>query len=253
MIAILIALAMETIAAIVPLDLPAGRAIATAGGYREVLRDPTFRRYLPLGFLNYGGLVAVQALWAGPWLTQVCGLPAAQAALGLFSINLTMLVTYMLWGVLSPHLYRRGLSTDQLMARGLPLSLLLLVSALLLGSRATAWVWAAFCASTTFVSLTQLSIGQAVGAELVGRAISAFNLVIFFGVFAVQWGIGLLIDLLQGLGGVSCRPFRVHSPPLPSAAPRRTCGFCGFGMNLPQPRATTLRANAHNSLRCLAF
>ena len=27
----------------------------------------------PLGFFSYGGLIAVQALWAGPWLTQVAG------------------------------------------------------------------------------------------------------------------------------------------------------------------------------------
>jgi hypothetical protein len=37
-------------------------------------------------------------------------------------------------------------------------------------------------------------VGLAFRNALTGRALSAFNLVIFCGVFAVQWGIGLLID-----------------------------------------------------------
>ena len=35
---------------------------------------------------------------------------------------------------------------------------------------------------------------------LAGRALSAFNLVIFSGVFIVQWGIGLLVDAFAVLG-----------------------------------------------------
>jgi hypothetical protein len=37
-------------------------------------------------------------------------------------------------------------------------------------------------------------------AELAGRALSAFNLVIFAGVFSVQWGVGLLIDGFRTTG-----------------------------------------------------
>jgi hypothetical protein len=37
-------------------------------------------------------------------------------------------------------------------------------------------------------------------SALTGRALSAYNLVIFAGVFAVQWGIGLLLDAFKALG-----------------------------------------------------
>ena len=37
-------------------------------------------------------------------------------------------------------------------------------------------------------------------AALAGRALSAYNLVIFAGVFVIQWGIGLLIDGFKALG-----------------------------------------------------
>jgi maltodextrin utilization protein YvdJ len=36
--------------------------------------------------------------------------------------------------------------------------------------------------------------------SLVGRALSAYNLMIFSGVFVVQWGIGLLIDAFKAAG-----------------------------------------------------
>ena len=49
-------------------------------------------------------------------------------------------------------------------------------------------------------SLAQPAVGMAFRPELAGRALSAFNLVIFCGVFAVQWGVGLLIDGFQAVG-----------------------------------------------------
>jgi hypothetical protein len=57
----------------------------------------------------------------------------------------------------------------------------------------------------TFVSVSQPAVGAAFPEAQAGRALSAFNLVIFGGVFCIQWGIGLLIDLLQahGLGEVA--------------------------------------------------
>ena len=35
---------------------------------------------------------------------------------------------------------------------------------------------------------------------LAGRALSGFNLIIFSGVFTVQWGIGLLVDAFAAIG-----------------------------------------------------
>jgi hypothetical protein len=61
-------------------------------------------------------------------------------------------------------------------------------------------VWTLFCVSGTVGTLAQPAIGMAFPSALAGRALSAFNLLIFSGVFAVQWGVGLLIDGLRKLG-----------------------------------------------------
>ena len=174
----------------------AGRAI----GYAEIGRHPLFVAMAPLGFVVYGGMIAVQSLWAGPWLTRVSQQSPGQAAQGLFVINLSMLVAFLGWGALMPRLARQGIDASRLMAWGLPLSLLVLLVNVWLGPGAGAGHWALWCVACTFVSVSQPAVGAAFPPEQAGRALSAFNLVIFSGVFCVQWGIGLLVDALQGWG-----------------------------------------------------
>lgn len=178
------------------------------GGYGAIVRHPLFLRMAPLGFFVYGGLIAVQALWAGPWLTQVGGATPEQAAQGLFVINMAMLLAFMTWGAVMPRLARHGYSAVWLMARGLPLCLGLLFLNVALGPKAGAWHWAAWCVACTFVSVSQPALAQAFAPGQAGRALSAFNLVIFGGVFALQWGMGLLIDLLLSWGWSPVEAFR---------------------------------------------
>jgi predicted MFS family arabinose efflux permease len=187
---------------------PAGRA-GPAGGYGEILRHPLFLRLAPLAVVQYGGLIAVQALWAGPWLTQVGGRTPAEAAAGLFTINLAMLLAFLGWGVVMPRLAARGVGALQVAAWGMPLALLLLAHNVWAGAGAGAWAWAAWCVSCTCISLSQPALGQAFPAAQAGRALSAYNLLIFGGVFAVQWGIGLAIDALRGAGWAEPTAFRL--------------------------------------------
>lgn len=203
--AVLVVLAIALLAWKVPAwsQAPApatGGADAADPGYAEVWRHPYFRRAAPIGFFSYGGLVAMQTLWAGPWMVRVAGYSPAQAAVGLFTINVVMLVTFWAWGMLNPRLAGWGWNTDRLIAWGLPLSFLAMGGLVVAGSDAGAWSWAFFCMASTFVSLAQPAVGMAFSPALAGRALSAYNLVIFVGVFVVQWGVGLLIDAFRALG-----------------------------------------------------
>ena len=199
-------LAMVWIASVVP-----AWAIAPAGGaapeaeasYAAVWRNPYFRRMTPIGFFSYGGLIAVQTLWAVPWMIKVAGYSSAQAATGLFWINVCMLCTFWTWGLVNPSLVRRGFSAERLIAWGLPSSFILLAIIVIAGedlSTLATPAFALFCMSCSFVSLAQPAVGMAFPQALAGRALSANNLVIFAGVFVVQWGIGLLIDAFKALG-----------------------------------------------------
>lgn len=169
-------------------------------GYGFIWRNAYFRQMLPIGFVNYGGMVAVQTLWAGPWMVKVAGYTPQAAAAGLFGINLSMLCTFWLWGVVNPHLARRGLKPERLIAWGLPWSFVVLAAIVWLGAGAGWELWALFCVTSTFVSLSQPAVALALPPEAAGRALSAYNLAIFGGVFGVQWGIGLLIEALTVFG-----------------------------------------------------
>ena len=59
------------------------------------------------------------------------------------------------------------------------------------------------------VSLSQPAVGQAFPAQLAGRALSAFNLVMFAGIFVIQWGVGLVLDLAVGAGWTLGASFRL--------------------------------------------
>ena len=205
----LLAAAMLLIAWLVPRD-PSSRPDSGADvSYLSIARHPLFAAMAPLGFFLYGGMIAVQSLWAGPWLTRVAGYSAGQAAQGLFAINASMLVAFLSWGLLLPRLARQGISARLLMAWGVPLPLLLLALNVALGAQATAVHLAAWCVACTVVSVSQPAVGAAFPAEQAGRALSAFNLVIFSGVFSVQWGIGLVVDALQSSGIGQVDAFRL--------------------------------------------
>jgi predicted MFS family arabinose efflux permease len=181
---------------------------AASTSYGAIWRHPYFRHMVPIGFVNYGGMVAVQTLWAGPWMVQVAGYTSQRAAVGLFAINLCMLLAFWFWGLINPRLAQRGVKAERLIAWGLPLSFVALAALLVLGPQAGWPLWAAFCVASTFVSLSQPAVALALPAAAAGRALSAYNLVIFAGVFVVQWGIGVLIDLLAWLGWDTVARFR---------------------------------------------
>jgi hypothetical protein len=200
-----LSVAMVGVAVLVPRDgvVPAPAApsqAASEGGYRQVFRHPAFLRVAPLGFFAYGGLIAMQSLWIGPWLTQVGDRSAVQAAQGLFLVNLSMLVAFLCWGLVMPRLIRIGWAGERLIAHVWPLGVLVLAAIVWQAQQASAWMWALWCVCTSVVSLSQPAVAQVFPAALAGRALSAFNLVIFSGVFALQWGTGLAIDALLAAG-----------------------------------------------------
>ena len=197
----LVLVAIAVIALVVPTwTTDAAAKTDTPDGYAEVWKNRYFQKMSPLAFFNYGGLVAVQTLWAGPWMVKVAGYTPLEAATGLFYLNAVMLLTFWGWGLVNPRLARAGWHTDRLITWGVPVSLLAL-AANIAGGAATGWLgWTAFCVASTVISLSQPAVGMAFKPALAGRALSAFNLVIFAGVFTVQWGIGLLVDAFAALG-----------------------------------------------------
>jgi predicted MFS family arabinose efflux permease len=172
-------------------------------GYGSIFAHPYFKKMLWIGLINYGGMLSIQTLWSVPWMMHVGGYTAAQAAAGLFAINLAMLCTFWTWGWIAPKLYKNGWPVERLILWGVPLNVIFLLTLIWGSSPArlpAELLLVGFCVSSTAASLAQPAVGQAFSKEWAGRALSAYNLIIFIGVFAMQWGIGLTVDFFQSLG-----------------------------------------------------
>ena len=195
-------------------------------GYSQVWANAYFRSLVPIGFLAYGGLIALQTLWVTPWMIKVAGYSPAQAASGLFGINLTMLFTFWLWGAINPWLVKHKIHSDTLLLRGFPASFVILTIIIIAAQAANKpatgqfgnifsllqqhiWIlWALYFVTCSFTALTQPAIALAFPPQLAGRAMSAYNLTMFLGVFVLQWSLGLLIDFFKYLGYAEPRAFQ---------------------------------------------
>jgi MFS family permease len=189
------------------LEVPASKPSILAS-YAQVWRNPYFQRMTPIGFFNYGGLIAMQTLWAGPWMAKVSGYTSLEAAGGLFWINVCMLFTFLLWGLVTPKLYLKGLNANRLILALTPLNLLMQAVIVWAGPDAGALHWALFCMTGSVVSLAQPAVGAAFPASEAGKALSGYNLVLFLGVFCVQWGFGLSVDMFRNLGYAEAASFQ---------------------------------------------
>ena len=170
------------------------------GSLKEIWQNKFFKSLVPMGFFNYGGLFAVQTLWAGPWMIKVSGYTPEESANGLFIIYLSLLFSFLIWGYFIPKFSKNVSDAIKLLKFGAPLNLIVLAFIIYLGPKAGAFHWAFFAVSSVFLSLSQLAVGMAFSLSNAGKALTSFNLLLFIGAFALQWIIGVIIDLTINLG-----------------------------------------------------
>ena len=170
------------------------------GSLKEVWQNKFFKSLVPMGFFNYGGLFAIQTLWAGPWMVKVSGYTPEESANGLFIIYLSLLFSFLTWGYFVPKFSKNVSDAIRLLKFGAPLNLIVLAFIIYLGPKAGAYHWAFFAVSSVFLSLTQPAVGMAFSLSNAGKALTSFNLLLFIGAFALQWIIGVIVDLTMNLG-----------------------------------------------------
>jgi len=179
------------------------------GSLSDVWKNKFFRSTIPLGLFNYGGMIAIQTLWAGPWMVRVAGYNPLESATGLFWINTTMLIAFFVWGYILPKITKLGLETIKLMKFGLPISYLSLLVIIISGENAGAIHFTIYILTSIVLTLTQPAVALSFSTSLAGKSLTSFNLLIFLGTFIMQWGIGLIIDLSQYLGKGEIQSFQI--------------------------------------------
>ncbi len=169
-------------------------------GVRSVFANRRFWWIAPLGSFGMGSFMAVQGLWSVPWLMEVNGYDRAQAARHLLVMSVVMLGGYLLLGVFATRLSRRGVRPQHLFGMGFGLSAGALAAVLAELPGTQAW-WALYGLGATANVLAFTVLNEGFAKELAARANTALNLLMFTGSFAMQWGIGLVIDAARAALG----------------------------------------------------
>lgn len=177
-------------------------------GYGSISKNGFFLQMLPMGIFNQGGFIAFQTLWFGPWFSHVVGYSDSQVAQALFVFNLVLLSGYLFNAWAIPHLNKNGISTFKYSAVFGGIALIVMFFAVSSGNANHVlyiWLLLGIC-STSFI-LGQSLIQTRFPKEMAGRASTAYNLALFVGAFAIQLGIGWLIDLFMLDGYAKAQAF----------------------------------------------
>jgi MFS family permease len=172
--------------------------IRTLGG---IYGNRHFWRFAPQGCVTVGGFMAIQGLWAVPWLIEVNGATRSEAAHVLFLMALAMLLGFLFVATCSSALARRGIPPMLLLTAGMGLALVVEL-AILLNLAHPHWLWPLLGLSFSLGNIAYSQLTAAFPVALSGRVNTALNLVVFVGAFGLQWGIGAAVDGFASGGGM---------------------------------------------------
>jgi MFS family permease len=168
-------------------------------GLAEILASRAFWCYAPQSTLIVGGFLALQGLWAVPWLMNFSGLPRDAAAHHLLLMGSGMLVGFLAIAFGIAPLAKRGVAPLAVLQIGMGIGLVATLL-IVLGIGPSEPLW--FCFGLVF-SVGNLAYALLQGhytAALAGRVNTALNLAVFVGAFIMQWGFGAAVDALQAAG-----------------------------------------------------
>ena len=177
--------------------------VHTEGGFLTLCKHPLMIQAIPATIFIVGGFGALQTLWAGPWFTGVLGMTPDQASQTLLYLNAMILLAYVLMGSISPWLIKNGvpLLTQTVCALiWIPICFAVIV----FWQGSLSWImWLVLSLMVPAMFLLQTQIALAFPKHIAGRILTTYNLMIFVGSFAVQWGFGLLTGLFERFGYAS--------------------------------------------------
>ncbi len=164
-------------------------------GMFSVYRSGVFWRIAPIAALSQGSFLAIQTLWAGPWLRDIAGLDSRTVSFTLLAGAGGFVIGNLVIGFTAERLARRNIPPLVTAAVGMGLFILVQFLVLFEWVSAPALLWFVFGATGTAGVVVFSVLARDFPPALAGRASTAQNLLIFAAAFALQWGMGEVINL----------------------------------------------------------
>ncbi|MFB0923177.1 MAG: MFS transporter [Alphaproteobacteria bacterium] len=165
------------------------------GGLRGIFTSRAFWRIAPLSAFSQGSFLAIQTLWAGPWLRDTAGLDSRAVSFVLLAGAGGFVLGNIGAGLIADRLARRGV--PPIIVAGFGMAGFMVVQLLVLAewTDAPIFLWLVFGGFGTTGVLAFAVLARTFSNELAGRANTALNLLIFAMAFILQWGMGEIINI----------------------------------------------------------
>jgi predicted MFS family arabinose efflux permease len=161
---------------------------------RSIFSDPRFLRIAPLSATCIGSSWAMQSLWAASWLSDVEGFDHQAVVNQLFMMALGISLGALLLGTMADRLRKRGITTEVLLAVFGGLFMLAELALVLRVPLPSILPWSVVSVVGAGTVLSYAIIAGYFPVEIAARANGALNLLHFGWAFAVQYGIGLIVN-----------------------------------------------------------
>jgi MFS family permease len=179
-------------------------------GIGKVFTSSLFWRAAPLTVTTQATFLAIQSLWAGPWLRDVAGLSRAEVADHLLLIAAAMVAGFLSIGWAAQRFGRLGLPPLTFAVCGITLFIAvqtaLVAHSPQFGPASVTLLWMAFGFFGTSGIVPYAALSQQFPPYLAGRVNSGINVLVFTTAFAAQWGIGAVIGLWADSGAEGYAP-----------------------------------------------
>ena len=176
----------------------------------RIAKDPVFWRVAPMVAIMSGAFIAIQTLWAGRWLSDVAGLDRAAVADVLLVMAIGFVIGSLTTGWIADRAQRRGLTIELVVGGAFLLfalsQLLVIVHAPI--PAALPWFLFGFAGQAGNLGYATLAAHFGIGAA--GRGQSTANLLLFATAWALQWGVGAVLDRFRGAVDGAVEPAGYH-------------------------------------------
>jgi predicted MFS family arabinose efflux permease len=166
-------------------------------GAGRIMISAPFIRIAPIAVATQSSMMALQALWVGPFLRDVAGFSPARAATIISLMGVAVIAGYALSaGIADGLVRRRGVPVSRVMLGGCMMVTTMLLGIILFEPALTAPFWIGFALFGTFTALSYPALGRHFTVELTGRVNASLNFLLFVGGFVLQWTFGVLVARL---------------------------------------------------------
>jgi predicted MFS family arabinose efflux permease len=172
----------------------------------RIAKDPVFWRVTPMVSIVSGTFISIQTLWAGRWLSDVASLDRTSVADILLVMAIGFVIGSLTTGWIADRAQRRGLTIELVVGGSF---LLFAISQFLVIVHAPippALPWFLFGFAGPAANLGYATLAAHFGIAAAGRAQSTANLLLFATAWALQWGIGALLDRFRASGDGAVQP-----------------------------------------------